>query len=367
MNQEENASLLLSESHGSINLAETTRDNQLYSTFTAIQSEMLPEVVTRALGFFESQKMEAAREALAQHLNDTKGATHQLIWFMLMDFYAMDQNKQAFEKIAEQFAKKFNVTPPAWTEPTVEEESGITGRNSLILTGGMSSEINDKIKDFIRQSRTAGQCLIEFRAVDLDKSSEAGLSLVVGAMQKIRHTKIRAKIVGEEGCLAAIRKKMEELESVKRAVWLLYFEILQWSGEAGEFDYYALEYTRLFDISPPGFDEGGVAEKYRLVVKKKTKMPMPPKQLSSEERWEEWWLKLVAWKKEEQQDVVIVPFQHVTHISVEVMDAWVRWIRANPLGNEGVFMLRPSHWVLAMLWRQKADIWIRCIGKNVLL
>lgn len=229
-------------------------------------------IVDEVAIIFASGETKEAAEMLVKYLNSVKGDTDKKVWFMLLDiFQAINDHKQ-FDTIAVFYANKFNTSPPSWegeekpSSPTPassgQPEQANQASNSLIVDISLTAKLEGKLKSFVAASREAKTCRLNLGNVKPDRSDVDGFRMLQEAMYMLRKHKVLATLLGDNNLQTYLKTKIESIKENQDTsltpFWLLYLEILQWRGHSEIFEELALDYAMNYEVSPPGWEEGGV-------------------------------------------------------------------------------------------------------------
>lgn len=303
--------------------------------------------------FFSNGQYDQAQSVLTQHLNETRGDTEKNIWYLLLDLYQIQKNKKQFEKLAELFAKKFNVSPPSWGLMNINQETQFSGRNVIVLDGELDEGIEDKAKDFLKVSKEQKLCKIECSRVNLEKSTVAGLQIWLDTMIRVRKMKIKTTLMGEMGVIDSLKKIVDESrksqDASKQIYWLLLFELWQWQGREDEFENVALDFAMLYNVSPPGFDISGVVRVEEEKNEEFKKMaPLPPS-IMTEGATNEWLDKLSKWMEDNKDMNAEIPFNGVERMTYDAAGAWSSWTHKDLVRVKRIRLVQPNHWILTLM------------------
>ena len=214
---------------------------------------------------------------LRNFLNQHKGEVNNKFWYMLMDIYQVEDDKQNFEKTALAFAQLFDTSPPSWTENTKSEKKGIlAGKNILILEPAFNMEHVSRFKDFFKAAKQEKFCKINVSQCRFEQSDVEALKEFYKLLVQLRKTRIKSFLMGESALLSFSQSYMNFDQNQKglkqhfmdneALFWNLYLEILQWKGKEEEFEQIALDFADKFEISPNGWEDEGVMSLENLSV-----------------------------------------------------------------------------------------------------
>lgn len=202
------------------------------------------------------------------HLNENSGNVEKEYWYMLMDIYQVEGDRQSFEKTAYSYANFFTSSPPSWHVNDNDNKKGIlAGKNILILDNKLNLEYTTKFKEFFKAAKLEKFCRINLSQYNFDDSNIGLLKNFYELLIKLRKNHITSVLMGDNNlinfCLKYIEPESDkylthEFLTEEPFFWLLYLELLQWKGEKELFEEIALNYVMKFEVSTPGWEDNGV-------------------------------------------------------------------------------------------------------------
>lgn len=242
----------------------TTNNGYSVSITESTKSEDLEQELAV---LYADGRIDVVIDALRKYLNNNKGDVLQRFWYMLLDCYQITDQKADFDKVALSFAHKFHTSPPSWLKKE-EKKGGIVGKNVLILEQALNLEHVSIFKDFLKSAKEEGFCRINISGCKFEKSDVLAVQLLHRLFLDLRKNKVLSVLMGENNLTTFCKQYMNpnsfnknlvaEFMENEQICWLLYLEVLQWRGKQEEFEANAIEYAVKFEISPPGWDNGGV-------------------------------------------------------------------------------------------------------------
>jgi ABC-type transporter Mla MlaB component len=316
--------------------------------------EGLTSIGETAAMAFANGNYDQAQSVLTQHLNETRGNTEKTIWHLLIDLYQIQRNKGQFDKLADLYAKKFSTSPPSWKELELEQKSFYSGRNVIVLEGGLDVEISDKVKDFLKVTKSLKTCKIECSRVDIEKSDPTGLMLWLDAMRQVRRFGAKAVLMGETSIMPHLARQVEESRENfgehTQVYWLLLLELLQWQGKEAEFEDLAFDFASSYDVSPPGYDASGNMQKDGQAEKRLgADGPPQPPALLTEGALHTWLDGVEKWAKDKDAAMLEFSFSNVERITFEAVGAWSSWAHQHAPLARRMRINQPNHWVLVIM------------------
>lgn len=320
------------------------------------KNDIAETVAENAALAYANGKTELAMETLTDHLNETKGATKQIIWYLLMDLHQIQKKRTQFEKTAEMFARRFDVSPPSWSDELNNRNRYSSGRNVIIFDGALDGEMKEKIEDFLKISRDLKQCRLDCGRVDLDHSTNEGLKIWHHTMEQIRESSVKAVLMGDIGIVEQLKEIIQKPDldkERKRLFWLILLELLQWEGREDEFEDLGFEYAMFYDISPPGWDMNGImkTEEGEFDASgQKVPRPEVPDEIT-ESIMQTLLHNIQLWLAQQPEDTLYeANFQFVTRITFEAAGYFSEWVNKNPEDAARIVVKHPNHWVLVLFF-----------------
>jgi len=244
----------------------TSTDTQnLDIGFTSKDVEFSQELATA----YSEQNGLFVIDSLRNYLNTNNGKVPKKFWYMLMDCYQVDNNKEEFEKVAISFAHIFNTSPPSWFDNSDNmKRTSMSGKNILILEPHFKLIHTEKFSNFLKAAKEEQFCRINISPCKFEISELEAIKKLLELFQLLRKNRVLSILMGDNNLIAFcqvyielnITNKMLKDDFIKEAkvFWLLYLEILQWKGHQKEFEELAVEFAVKFEISPPDWDSNGV-------------------------------------------------------------------------------------------------------------
>ncbi|MFC0167836.1 hypothetical protein ACFFKC_07055 [Pseudoduganella danionis] len=166
-------------------------------------------VVDEVAILYAQGQLELAAELLR---NNLQGSAGRDFWWLLFDLYQLDGQRDAFDALSLDYARRFETSPPGWTgaAPAAQPLPRLTLGSQHIA------------------------------------SAEEQASLLA----TLRASPPELRLSGAEALLAPLRSN---LAADTETPWLLVLELLQRLGREEEFDQLALDYCITFEVSPPAF------------------------------------------------------------------------------------------------------------------
>lgn len=197
-------------------------------------------------------------------------------WVLALDMFQASKNKENFDTFALFYSKFFNVTPPVFDQNFSNNKNSAehVGRSNLNIDIKISDISKSKIEDFENATITNKTGLINFSRSSINVNDEGTLEklyLLRNAMRNIRESKIQCIIMGETVFIGEVENIINEIEvsyagrlneipKINQVYWLFLCEIYQWLGAKDKFEKLSLNYSNIFNITPPAFNPNQIME-----------------------------------------------------------------------------------------------------------
>lgn len=198
---------------------------------------------------------------MAEHLlKDILATGNRRAWHMLFDLYAVQNREKEFEKLALDYAMRFETSPPVWEKITA---SGAPGKPqqaqtaSLEMPGLLDKAAAATLGEGIAAAPKNSVVRIDFSRIAM--VDEKGADECVQILGAARKAKLKLQVSGVDRLIALLQDLNRATHS--RAVhWLLLLELYQTLGQQENFEDLAVDYAVHFEVSPPSWSEVQAAE-----------------------------------------------------------------------------------------------------------
>jgi ABC-type transporter Mla MlaB component len=201
-----------------------------------------------AVLYANNQPDEAA--AVLKHALRPDAPEHEdpRVWRMLCDLYLALGKQPEHEKLALEYAMKFERSPPAWRESTSREAR--TGTTPVNLPPVLDSAVAARLKEAEKALEQKRALRIELGKVQQVEAE--GCALLLDFLRATRRAGAQLTLNG----VPQISKLLKNATANKapQPVWLLLLEIYQSEGLQNEFEDLAIEYAVAFELSPPSWE-----------------------------------------------------------------------------------------------------------------
>ena len=201
-----------------------------------------------------SNALEAALRA------GTLGAVTEQGWGMLFDLLQILNRRQAFENLADAYAKRFERSAPAWLDASGTPDSSLdTGGAAYVALSGILSAASasalSKLVEIAESSPTVRLGLLKVTDADND-----GCRLLLDALRQIKKRGRECLLTGADEFSVILASKVEMMKREREETWLLLLELYQRIGDQGAFEDTAVGYAVTFEVSPPSWENPAVAK-----------------------------------------------------------------------------------------------------------
>lgn len=201
-----------------------------------------------------SNALEAALRA------GTLGTATEQGWGMLFDLLQILNRRQAFENLADAYAKRFERSAPAWLDATGTADSSLdTGGAAYVALSGILSAASasalSKLVEIAENSPTVRLGLLKVTDADND-----GCRLLLDALRQIKKRGRECLLTGADEFSVILAGKVEMMKREREETWLLLLELYQRIGDQPAFEDTAVGYAVTFEVSPPSWESPAVAK-----------------------------------------------------------------------------------------------------------
>jgi len=218
-------------------------------------------VVEETTGAPQSQVDEAAilyasgQPDMAERLlQEVLEAGDHRAWHMLFDLYGIQNREKEFEKLALDYAMRFESSPPVWQKIGADAAASPQQDQaaSLELPGLLDKSAAAILRQGIADTPKNAVVRIDFSHIEM--VDETGASECTQILAAARKAKRKLQVSGVDRFVALLQDLNRATHS--RAVhWLLLLELYQTLGQMDNFENLAVDYAVRFEVSPPSWSE----------------------------------------------------------------------------------------------------------------
>ncbi len=247
-------------------------------------------IVVEEAGGGQSQLDQAALLYASNQLEDAEKILLSLLdkddraaWYMLFDFYRVTSRSEAFEKLAVNFALRFETSPPMWTAAKPAKNAAPV--KVLNLPAQMDTIAAGRLRDDLAHVGKSAPLRVDFsRTSDID---EAGARLAARVLTESRHLGQHLEVSGVARFLEVLKRKLNAQSSIE-AFWLMQLALLQLMGRQSEFEDMAVDYAVRFELSPPSWDNAVAAREVEAAADPQTEEAYRLEGVLGEKQAEAW-------------------------------------------------------------------------------
>ena len=219
-------------------------------------SETAP-VIEEAAILFANDQNEIVESMLIDAIdNDQTGDASQTVWAMLFDLYQITGRQAAFEKLAADFASKFERSPPTWIEPIQSEPPSFAASQPasapVVFSGDLDTTIQPQLARVRKLAAAHTQITLDFTR--LAAITSEGCQILLETLKQLQQANCVVVLTHASEFSDRVRARCETgHRSNNEADWLLLLELLQLQNRQQDFEDASIDYCVTFEVSPPAF------------------------------------------------------------------------------------------------------------------
>lgn len=212
--------------------------------------------IEEAAMLYASDRADDAIVLLKTYLASEQAVDAQ--WLMLFDLYRMTRQREAFDRLALDYAVKRETSPPVWVDSATAKQSGKSNSADATKSSGqlfsLKGNLDENSADRITLLQSAaGQGAIQLDLSGINAITPAGSQLLKDALAHLQ--KNRAQLQIASGALISLlQQHTGDAGQSEPAHWLLLLQLYQVQGKQGEFEDLAVDYAVRFEVSPPSWE-----------------------------------------------------------------------------------------------------------------
>ena len=202
---------------------------------------------------YASNQTEAAEVLLKSSLatNDVR------TWHMLFDLYRLQTREKDFEKLALDYALRFETSPPVWKGAKTERAPAIAQAANASLPSLLDAKACANLRTELAQAPHNATIRLDFSRIEMVDETGAGqCAEILANSQKIKH---KFQVSGVDR-LIQLLQDLNRAKHTRSAHWLLLLELFQLLGRQDDFEDLAVNYAVQFEVSPPSWIETSAAQ-----------------------------------------------------------------------------------------------------------
>ena len=228
--------------------------------------------IEQAAVLFANGQDSAARAVLEAAARAHSGAQAERLWRMLLDLMQVLDDRAAFDKLGEEFARTCETSPPTWrpVEKTVPSQIVASGDQLITLQGVIAGGEAPELQQL-------GQAIAGKRAMRLDigklaSCDDTAAAVLCDLLKQARKQGVALAVEGTEGLVGRLEKRLVVGQPEAINTWMLLLELYQRLGNQEVFEEKAVDYAVTFEVSPPSWE----VIKPVAAAAAKTAAPPPP-------------------------------------------------------------------------------------------
>ncbi len=234
-----------------------------FATLTPGSSAGLGIVVEEAGSAGESAIDEAAMLYASGQTENTETVLKSLltgndrrVWHMLFDLYRLTQREADFEKLALEFAMRFECSPPIWKSGEQSGKAKGVAR-PLVLPARMDGNIGAKLAQILASLGKDAILQLDFSRVS--EIDQAGAQAMAEMLGKTRKTKLKFQVSGANSIIELLKSRMQS-EPAAQGYWQMLLAVFQLLGRQEDFENLAVDFAVAFELSPPSWENVQAAQ-----------------------------------------------------------------------------------------------------------
>lgn len=184
----------------------------------------------------------------------TLGKSTEQGWGMMFDLLQILNRRQAFENLADAYAKRFEKSAPAWLDASgAADDSLETGGAAYVALSGVLSAASagalHKLTEIAESKPTVRLGVLKVTDADND-----GCRLLLETLRQLKKAGRECLLSGTEEFSAVLAGKVEMMKREREETWLLLLDLYQRAGNQAAFEDTAVGYAVTFEVSPPSWE-----------------------------------------------------------------------------------------------------------------
>ena len=221
-------------------------------------------IVDESSGAPESSLDEAAilfardqADAAETLLKSTLATNDPRNWNMLFDLYRLQTREKDFEKLALEYALRFETSPPVWKGAKAARAAAVeTQASSVSLPTLLDAKACSNLRTELALAPHNASIRLDFSRIEMVDEGGAGqCAEILANSQKVKH---KFQVSGVDR-LIQLLQDLNRATHTRSSHWLLLLELYQLLGRKDEFEDLAVNYAVHFEVSPPSWIETAAA------------------------------------------------------------------------------------------------------------
>lgn len=249
--------------------AQPQKADEAYTDFGSTGSgapDGLGIVVEEVGGSGESAIDEAAMLYASNQTDNAEALLKSLLaggdpraWHMLFDLYRLARREADFEKLALEYAMRFECSPPVWNVNAREDKSGKARGVSrpLVLPARLDASIGEKLAHILASLEKDATLQLDFSQVaDVDLAGAQAMSDMLG---RTRKTRLKFQVSGASSIIGLLKSRTQP-DPNAQGYWQMLLAVYQLLGKQDEFENLAIDFAVAFELSPPSWENVQAAQ-----------------------------------------------------------------------------------------------------------
>lgn len=243
---------------GSLDFTHTQDPNSMTSRPRIEVKETLheiPQAIEQAAMLYSIDQAEAASGALEAAIRGNElGRYGPRAWGMLFELYQIEGRRQDFDRLAVEYAAKFETSPPTWVagdEPATVAPKPVN-KSSVSLSGALNAKAQETLKQVFKIAERSPAVRIEVGKVT--EVDEHGCGLLNAVLKQMKKARKECLLGGADKLAALVAKSAVPGERRNEQAWMLLLDLYQQIGNQEAFEEAAVNYAVTFEVSPPSFE-----------------------------------------------------------------------------------------------------------------
>jgi anti-anti-sigma regulatory factor len=194
-----------------------------------------------------------AEQLLTAVFDDPTATVGEGLWMMLLDLYRLTGQRDRFDARVIDYARRFERSPPAWEDLSVQPAKRNTEAATLInLPAALTAQAAQQLQQICVIGRKSGTLRIDLgrvRTID-----DQGCLLIKQTLEQLTADRVKLTVFNASRLVDLLSPKVKPGQAENRDCWMLMLEMLKYTGEYSRFEDLAVDYAVTFEESPPSWE-----------------------------------------------------------------------------------------------------------------
>lgn len=247
--------------------AQQQKTEEAYTDFSSISPGSpggLGIVVEEVGGSGESAIDEAAMLYASNQTDNAEAllksllaGTDQRAWHMLFDLYRVTHREADFEKLALEYAMRFECSPPVWKAREDKSRKAQSVSRPLVLPAKLGGGIGEKLAHVLASLGKDATLQLDFSQVA--EVEEAGAQAIADMLGKTRRSKLKFQVSGASSIIELLKSRTQP-DPKAQGYWQMLLAVYQLLGKQDDFENLAVDFAVAFELSPPSWENVQAAQ-----------------------------------------------------------------------------------------------------------